>query len=155
MSDAQLYVDSVAAILSALGSALAVSLASAGSAYATYNIGNWILANPDGYTDLNGNGSPVTLQKYFVGVIISGILSIYGLIVSVLLNANSHSGLTIVKGANNLGAGLAVGLCCLVAGYGIGNLTPSKTNFRNNVLVWVFLEALGLYGLIVALIMQQ
>ena len=57
---------------------------------------------------------------------------------------------------NNFGAGLAVGVASLASGVAIGMTDPGKTpNFVQLVLIWIFEESLGLYGLIVALICLQ
>lgn len=64
---------------------------------------------------------------------------------------------------NSLGAGLAVGLSGLAAGFAIGIVGDSGVRgtaqqpklFVGMILILIFAEVLGLYGLIIALIMQS
>jgi V-type H+-transporting ATPase proteolipid subunit len=74
--------------------------------------------------------------------ILSGILAIYGLVVSVLIASNLQMKTSLFLSFIQLGAGLAVGLAGLAAGFSVGM-----------VLILIFAEVLGLYGLIVALLM--
>ena len=121
---------------------------------------------------------------HFVPVIIAGVLSIYGIIVSVILASKlttADNAMTEMDGYRYLSAGLVLGLSCLVSGVGIGKFmelqqhvsvppstngaTPQETDpllpaqgkkadVAKTFLVLVFLEAIGLYGLIVALILS-
>jgi len=69
---------------------------------------------------------------------------------------------TLAAGFVHLGAGLACGLTGLSAGYAIGYVGDSCVRalvneskvFVSMVLILIFAEVLGLYGLIVALIMN-
>merc|ERR1712130_392062 len=105
-----------------------------------------------------GGFSPAT--KYLIPVIISGVLAIYGLIYSVIALQQITSGLTEAQGYGILGAGLTVGLCCLVSGIATGKATfaglpqaaQSSRNFVGLCLILVYCEAIGLYGLIAALL---
>jgi V-type H+-transporting ATPase 16kDa proteolipid subunit len=64
---------------------------------------------------------------------------------------------------NALGAGLAVGLSGLAAGFAIGIVGDSGVRgtaqqpklFVGMILILIFAEVLGLYGLIIALIMNS
>ncbi|CAJ1945016.1 unnamed protein product [Cylindrotheca closterium] len=154
-------------LLTGLGSALSIFLASTGSAIASAEGGIYALRKK-GLTA-------------FVPIIISGVLAIYGIIISILLVGKMGSAeLTEVNGYRHLCAGLAVGLACLASGMGIArflkhlNVAATITsddsdrpesepliqrerramvneNFVHLALSLVFLEAIGLYGLIVAL----
>lgn len=54
----------------------------------------------------------------------------------------------------HLGAGLAVGLCCLCSGYAIGmvgeagvrNMMQEQRVYLGLILILIFAEVLGLYG---------
>ena len=72
-------------------------------------------------------------------------------------------GYTVSQGYATLGAGLGVGLCCLVSGLATGKVSRSgiphaaenRKSFVRFVLTLVYCEAIGLYGLIFALIAQN
>lgn len=93
----------------------------------------------------------------------AGILGIYGVIIAVIAGAQ-------VKGAQDmpekdgykyLGAGLACGLSSLAAGLAIGVAGDAGVRayaqtddiFVGMILILIFAEAIGLYGLIVSIIM--
>jgi len=89
-------------------------------------------------------------------------LAIYGLVVSVLLAGQLSAvsaGYTLYKGFLHLGAGLAVGLSGLAAGFAIGIVGDAGVRgtaqqprlFVGMILILIFAEVLGLYGLIVAI----
>ena len=155
-------------LLTGLGSALSIFLASTGSAIASAEGGIYALRKK-GLTA-------------FVPIIISGVLAIYGIIVSILLVGkmeNTTEMMTEVNGYRHLSAGLAVGLACLASGLGIARFlnhlnkaaivgdepeSPEaqpliqrerramvQENFVHLALSLVFLEVIALYGLIVAL----
>merc|ERR1719219_2387770 len=68
---------------------------------------------------------PELIMKSIIPVVMAGILAIYGVVVAVLISGNldqvSPNGkYTLYKGFVHLGAGLAVGLSGLAAGYAIG-----------------------------------
>lgn len=184
-------------LLAGLGCALATFLSAAGSAVATAH-GSIYAMN---MTQANSPGVYGYI-KAFVPVIISGVLAIYGLIISYLLVKKFNDDMTTTEGARYLSAGLSVGLACLASGWGISlflkqlngkatrkeapscpaapsggsapetfvdeNSSPlseplvptsgsvdvySDTSFIKMVLSLVFLEAIGLYGHIVALLL--
>ena len=94
----------------------------------------------------------------------AGILGIYGLIVSVILNQKiDFKNYTKQKGFSHLAAGLCCGLSSLGAGLAIGiggdagvrALGQEDRIFVGMMLILIFAEALGLYGLIVSLILAQ
>ncbi|KAJ7904849.1 hypothetical protein B0H13DRAFT_2024837 [Mycena leptocephala] len=78
-------------------------------------------------------------------------LQIYGLVVSVLIASDLAVSMSLAQGFVQLGAGLSVGLAGLAAGFAIG-IQPRL--FVGMILILIFAEVLGLYGLIVALIMN-
>merc|ERR1711962_1694572 len=89
----------------------------------------------------------------------AGILAIYGLVVSVLLAGQLSSDYSLYKGFLHLGAGLSVGLSGLAAGFAIGIVGDAGVRgtaqqprlFVGMILILIFAEVLGLYGLIVAI----
>ncbi|KIY48634.1 vacuolar ATP synthase proteolipid subunit [Fistulina hepatica ATCC 64428] len=106
---------------------------------------------------------PELIMKSLIPVVMSGIIAVYGLVVSVLIaGALSPNNYSLFAGFVHLGAGLACGLTGLAAGYAIGIVGDSCVRayvhesrvFVSMVLILIFAEVLGLYGLIVALIMN-
>ncbi|KAF9452902.1 V-type ATPase [Macrolepiota fuliginosa MF-IS2] len=110
-----------------------------------------------------GTFKPELIMKSLIPVVMAGIIAVYGLVVSVLIAGSlKPNDYTLAAGFVHLGAGLACGLTGLSAGYAIGYvgdscvrafLNESKV-FVSMVLILIFAEVLGLYGLIVALIMN-
>jgi len=164
-------------LLTGLGSAASIFLASAGAAIASSHSGLYAVRGND--------------LKAFAPIIIAGVLAIYGIIVSVLLVFTFKDDMTQVEGYRNLSAGLAVGLACAASGLGLATfmkqinehhptMVPHSTSivspeseplvgrhtngtFQQNqqpisfvylCSCLVFLEAIGLYGLIVALFLM-
>jgi V-type H+-transporting ATPase proteolipid subunit len=117
---------------------------------------------------------PDLIIKNVVPVIMAGIIGIYGLVVAVLVSDGRISPpsvptLTIVApvqplytGFIQLGAGLSVGLAGLAAGFAIGIVGDAGVRgtaqqpklFVGMILILIFAEVLGLYGLIVALLLN-
>jgi len=107
--------------------------------------------------------------KSLIPVVMAGILGIYGLIVAVILQ-----GKIVITGPNDkvaayspfygykhLAAGLCCGLSSLAAGLAIGvvgdagvRANAQKDIFVGVILILIFAEALGLYGLIIAIILS-
>lgn len=103
-------------------------------------------------------------MKSLIPVVMSGIIAVYGLVVSVLIagNISPSEPYSLFAGFVHLAAGLACGFTGLAAGYAIGivgdacvraYLYESKV-FVSMVLILIFAEVIGLYGLIVALILN-
>ena len=139
------------------GSSLALTLANIGSAYGTAKAGMGIASM--------SVTRPHLAFKAIVPVIMAGILSIYGLIISVLItqgvkNEGDKSGPAVA--AKALCAGLACGLSQVASGYAIGlvgedgvlSYGKNENVFVALILILIFAEVLGLYGMIVAIIMQ-
>lgn len=94
----------------------------------------------------------------------SGILAVYGLVVSVLIagDMSPDDDYSLFSGFMHLACGLCVGLSALAAGYAIGIVGDEGVRmfmlqpkiFVGMVLILIFAEVLGLYGLIVALILN-
>jgi V-type H+-transporting ATPase proteolipid subunit len=89
------------------------------------------------------------------------ILSIYGLVASVIMSNNIQEKMAAYTGFMQLGAGIAVGLCGLAAGFAIGIVgdagvrasTQQPRLYVGMVLILIFAEVLGLYGVIVSILM--
>lgn len=111
-----------------------------------------------------GQFKPELIMKSLIPVVMSGIVAVYGLVVSVLIvgRLDPSQDYPLYSGFVHLGAGLACGLTGLSAGYAIGIVGDSCVRayvrvtkvFVTMVLILIFAEVLGLYGLIVALIMN-
>jgi V-type H+-transporting ATPase proteolipid subunit len=99
----------------------------------------------------------------------SGIIAVYALVIAVLIAGDmgppggSNGTYTLYTGFMHLAAGLSVGLAGTAAGYAIGlvgdmgvrcYMQQSKI-FVGMVLILIFAEVLGLYGLIVGLILNS
>ncbi|KAH9033603.1 V-type ATPase [Lactarius pseudohatsudake] len=105
---------------------------------------------------------PDLMMKNVVPVVMAGIIAIYGLVVSVLISGNLTPKMPLYTGFVQLGAGLSVGLSGLAAGFAIGIVGDAGVRgtaqqprlFVGMILILIFAEVLGLYGLIVALIMN-
>jgi len=110
-----------------------------------------------------GSFRPDLIMKSLIPVVMSGIIAVYGLVVSVLLSGNVRANdYTLAAGFIHLAAGLACGMTGISAGYAIGIVGDSCVRafvhesrvFVVMVLMLIFAEVLGLYGLIVALILN-
>merc|ERR1711904_105228 len=126
-----------------MGCAAALVFACLGAAYGTAKSGVGV-ANM-------GVMHPDMVMKSIIPVVMAGVLGIYGLIVAVLLasgiKADGAYAYSSFSGFSALSAGLCCGLAGLSAGIAIGIV--------GIILILIFAEALGLYGLIVALILQS
>jgi len=145
----------------AMGAMSAIVFSSLGAAYGTAKSGTGIAAM--------SVMRPELIMKSIIPVVMAGIIAIYGLVVAVIIGvgmeapkAGQASGYTPFKGFLALGAGLAVGLSGLAAGFAIGVVGDSGVRgtaqqprlFVGMILILIFAEVLGLYGLIVALILS-
>ena len=106
---------------------------------------------------------PDLLVKNVVPVVMAGIIAIYGLVVSVLVSDSLSQKQALYTGFIQLGAGLSVGLSGLAAGFAIGIVGDAGVRgtaqqprlFVGMILILIFAEVLGLYGLIVALLLNS
>ena len=138
-----------------MGIASALVFANLGAAYGTAKSGVGICAM--------GVLKPDKIIKSVIPVIMAGILGIYGLIVAVILNQRIGTGYTYKNGYAHLASGLCCGLSSLGAGIAIGiggdagvrALGQTDKIFVGMMLILIFAEALGLYGLIVSLILSS
>ncbi|KAL0581862.1 H(+)-transporting V0 sector ATPase subunit c [Marasmius crinis-equi] len=143
-----------APFFSAMGCTSAIVFTCIGASYGTAKSGVGISAMSVLRPDL--------MMKSVVPVIMAGIIAIYGLVVSVLIAGNLSVTVPLAQGFVELGAGLSVGLAGLAAGFAIGIVGDAGVRgtaqqprlFVGMILILIFAEVLGLYGLIVALIMH-
>merc|ERR1712031_21167 len=142
-----------------MGCACALVFACLGAAYGTAKSGVGV-ANM-------GVLHPDLIMKSIIPIIMAGVLGIYGLIVAVLLGSSIGGtkayGYASYSGYAALSAGLCCGMAGLSAGIAIGIVGDAgvRANARQPklfvgvILILIFAEALGLYGLIVALILSS
>ena len=148
---------SPAGIYGFLGVASAISFANLGAAYGTAKAGVGICTM--------GVLKPEKIIKAIIPVIMAGILGIYGLIVAVILvqKVNEHDTYNYKNGFAHLASGLCCGISSWAAGIAIGiagdagarSLGQQDKVFVGMMLILIFAEALGLYGLIVSLILAS
>eukprot|EP00163_Fabomonas_tropica_P010499 TRINITY_DN2065_c0_g1_i1.p2 TRINITY_DN2065_c0_g1~~TRINITY_DN2065_c0_g1_i1.p2 ORF type:complete len:164 (+),score=48.63 TRINITY_DN2065_c0_g1_i1:181-672(+) len=139
-----------------MGAASALIFACLGAAYGTAKSGVGIASM--------GVLRPELVMKSVIPVVMAGVLGIYGLIVAVIIgNKVSLTTYTPFLGFAHLASGLACGMACLAAGIAIGIVGDAGVRataqqpklFVGTILILIFAEALGLYGLIVALILSN
>merc|ERR1712134_88211 len=140
-----------------MGCAAALVFACLGAAYGTAKSGVGVANMGVMHSDM--------VMKSIIPVIMAGVLGIYGLIVAVLLASGIKGeayGYASYSGYSALAAGLCCGMAGLSAGIAIGIVGDAgvRANARQPklfvgvILILIFAEALGLYGLIVALILS-
>jgi V-type H+-transporting ATPase proteolipid subunit len=139
-----------------MGVASALVFANLGAAYGTAKSGVGIASL--GVIDSS------KIFKSLIPIIMAGILGIYGVIVAVLLNQDAgKADQTPGGGYKILGAGLSCGLSSLASGLAIGvagdagvrAFAQSDGIFVGMILILIFAEAIGLYGLIVAILIRS
>ncbi|KAL1519955.1 hypothetical protein AB1Y20_023441 [Prymnesium parvum] len=149
------------------GATIALSFSCLGSAYGTGKAGVGVSSV--------GVEHPALVMKSMIPVIMAGVLGIYGLIVAVIIGNDvtplavvppggpAYSDYSLYTGYAQLSAGLCCGMSALAAGIAIGivgdagvraHALKPKT-YVGMVLILIFAEALGLYGLIVGLILTS
>ncbi|PNY24695.1 V-type proton ATPase proteolipid subunit [Tolypocladium capitatum] len=157
-----------------MGCTAAIVLATIGASYGTAKSSVAIFAS--------GVLRPDRFMQNTLCAIMAQILSIYGLVASVIIVNITKEKMPAHTGFLQLGAGLAVGLCGLAAGFAIGivgdaggksclrgafraapdQLTPERLVrastqqprlYVGMVLILIFAEVLGLYGVVVSILM--
>ncbi|KAL8580989.1 hypothetical protein ACOMHN_048023 [Nucella lapillus] len=139
-----------------VGVTAAMSFCALGAAYGTAKSGTGISAM--------AVMRPELIMKSVIPVVMAGIIAIYGLVVAVVItqSMSGDQSYTLYKSFLHLGAGLSVGLSGLAAGFAIGIVGDAGVRgtaqqprlFVGMILILIFAEVLGLYGLIVALILS-
>merc|ERR1712084_58408 len=142
--------DPSSAFFGFMGVTSAVVFANLGAAYGTAKSGVGI--------------SSMGVMRSIIPVVMAGVLGIYGLITAVIINGKMTSGdYSAYSGYAHLGAGLTVGMSSLAAGLAIGIVGDAGVRanaqqprlFVGMILILIFAEALGLYGLIVGLVVAS
>jgi len=145
---------SEAAFFGFMGCTAALVFACLGAAYGTAKSGVGVAAM--------GVMRPELVMRSIIPVVMAGVIGIYGLIIAVIVSTQINAATyTTFSGLAHLGAGLSVGLSGLAAGMAIGIVGDAGVRataqqpklFVGMILILIFAEALGLYGLIVALIL--
>lgn len=105
---------------------------------------------------------PDLVMRSIIPVVMAGILGIYGLIIAIIISGamGDPDKYSAFSGYAHLGAGLTVGLSALAAGLAIGIVGDAGVRanaqqprlFVGMMLILIFAEALGLYGLIIGLV---
>ncbi|EFQ87636.1 hypothetical protein PTT_16813 [Pyrenophora teres f. teres 0-1] len=139
----------------AMGCTSAIVFACFGAAYGTAKAGVGVSAM--------GVLRPDLIVKNIIPVVMAGIIGIYGLVVSVLISNGLKQESSLFANFIQLGAGLSVGLSGMAAGFAIGIVGDAGVRgtaqqprlFVGMILILIFAEVLGLYGLIVALLMNS
>jgi len=136
-----------------MGATAAMVFSAMGAAYGTAKSGTGIAAM--------AVMRPEAIMKSIIPVVMAGIIAIYGVVVAVLIagKLEDSKGYSLYMGFVHLGAGLSVGLSGLAAGYAIGIVGDAGVRgtaqqprlFVGMILILIFAEVLGLYGLIVAI----
>jgi len=114
-----------------------------------------------------GTYRPDLIMKSLIPVVMSGIIAVYALVIAVLIAAElappPEKNYTLFAGFMHLAAGMSVGMAGMAAGYTIGivgdmgvrSYMQQSRVFVGMVLILIFGEVLGLYGLIVGLILHS
>jgi len=141
------------------GISMAMILGCAGAAYGTAKSGIGIAGV--------GTFRPDLIMKSLIPVVMSGIIAVYALVIAVLIAGDMSpppsQNYSLFTGFMHLASGLSVGGTGLAAGYAIGivgdqgvrSYMQQSRVFVGMVLILIFGEVLGLYGLIVGLILNS
>jgi len=140
-----------------MGVTSAIVFANLGAAYGTAKSGVGISSM--------GVMRPDLVMRSIIPVVMAGVLGIYGLITAVIINGklDQPDTYSAYSGYAHLGAGLTVGMSSLAAGLAIGIVGDAGVRanaqqprlFVGMILILIFAEALGLYGLIVGLVVAS
>jgi V-type H+-transporting ATPase proteolipid subunit len=164
MSSASPYCPEYAPFFGFLGAALALVFGNMGAAYGTWKsaLGLSTIAKLPRH-----KVQTEMVMKSIMPVILSGVCGIFGLIIAVIISSGmrlptgagqttyslytgyAHLGAGLTVGLSNLASGLAIGMC---GNCGVQDSCRQPKLYIGMVLIWSFGSALGLYGLIVALI---
>lgn len=156
LSAAPEYYPNFAPFFGFAGCAAAMILLCAGAAIGTAKSGIGIAGI--------GTFKPELIMKLLIPVVMLGILSVYGLVVLVLIAGGllPTEEYLLFNGFMHFACGILVGFACLALGYSIGivgdegvrGLMHEPRLFVGIVLILIFAEVLGLYGMIIALILN-
>ncbi|KIH87213.1 V-type H+-transporting ATPase 16kDa proteolipid subunit [Sporothrix brasiliensis 5110] len=143
-----------ASFFGAIGAACAIVFAVIGASYGTAKSATAIFTA--------GVLRPDRLMQNTLCAIMAQALCIYGLVASVIISNGVHEKMALYTGFMYLAAGLSVGLCGLAAGFAIGIVgdagvrasTQQPRLYVGMVLILIFAEVLGLYGVVVSILMM-
>ncbi|XP_047115211.1 V-type proton ATPase 16 kDa proteolipid subunit c-like [Schistocerca piceifrons] len=138
-----------------IGASSAMIFSALGAAYGTAKSGTGIASM--------AVMRPELIMKSIIPVVMAGIIAIYGLVIAILIagQIKSPKEYSLYMGFKHMGAGLTVGFSGLAAGFTVGIVGDAGVRgtaqqprlFIGMVLILIFAEVLGLYGLIVAIFM--
>ncbi|KAJ3252004.1 v-type proton ATPase 16 kDa proteolipid subunit 2 [Boothiomyces macroporosus] len=145
-----------APFLGLAGAACAMIFSAVGAAYGTAKSGIGIAGL--------GQVKPELMMKSLIPVVMAGIIGVYGLVIAVLIanNMDPTKGYSLFAGCVHLASGLSVGFSGIAGGYAIGLVGDAGVRsyiyqpkmFVGMVLILIFAEVLGLYGMIIGLILN-
>ncbi|KAK2085076.1 V-type proton ATPase 16 kDa proteolipid subunit [Saguinus oedipus] len=143
-----------ASFFAVMGTSAAMVFSALGAAYGTAKSGTGISAM--------SVMRPELIMKSIIPVVMAGIITIYGLVVAVLITNSLNDDISLYRSFLQLGANLSVGLSGLAAGFAIGivggagmqGTAQQPRLFVGMILILIFAEVLGLYGLIFVLILS-
>jgi len=144
-----------AAFMGTMGMVASLAFACIGSAYGMAKAGVAVCSI--------GINNPDKLMKSLIPVIMAGMIGIYGVLISIILVSTkipTKPNYPDFQGILGLGGGLACGLSGLAAGIAIGVVGDSGIRasavqqkvFTPMIVVLVFSEALGIFGVIIGII---
>jgi len=149
--------DSTSVFFGFVGVTSAVVFANIGAAFGTAKSGVGISAM--------GVMRPDLIMRSIIPVVMAGVLGIYGLITAVIINSKlgepdkysnfegySHMASGMIVGLSSMSAGMAIGI---VGDAGVRANAQQPKLFVGMILILIFAEALGLYGLIVGLVLAS
>lgn len=149
--------DPASAFFGFVGVTSAVVFANIGAAFGTAKSGVGISSM--------GVMRPDLIMRSIIPVVMAGVLGIYGLITAVIINSKltAPDKYSTFSGYAHMGAGMIVGLSSMSAGMAIGIVGDAGVRanaqqpklFVGMILILIFAEALGLYGLIVGLVLAS
>ncbi|KAI3336746.1 V-type ATPase [Xylariaceae sp. AK1471] len=142
-----------ASFFGVMGCAASIIFTVIGASYGT--------AKSSGAIFSSGIIRPERLMQNTLCAIMAQILSIYGLVASVIIQGDLDEKMPLYQGFMQFGAGITVGLCGLAAGFAIGIVgdagvrasTQQPRLYVGMVLILIFAEVLGLYGVVVCVLM--
>lgn len=145
-----------APILGAIGLIASISLTCAGSAYGTAKAGMGIINS--------AIMRPENMMRNCIPAIMAGLLAMFGVLISYFqLSAMVDQRYSLYTGALHMAAGFSMGFSGLSAGLAIGIVGDAGVRgtcqqpriFIGMVLILIFAEVLGLYGLFMGINMLQ
>ncbi|KCV72512.1 hypothetical protein H696_00106 [Fonticula alba] len=157
MSFSEVVCPAYAPFFGMAGGTLSMVFSAIGAAYGTAKAGTGIVGI--------STFKPEAVMKSLIPVVMAGIVAIYGLVVAVLISSGIGTpggAYSLASGLVHLGAGLSTGLAGMAAGIAVGFIGDAAVRgylhqpklFVGMVLMLIFAEVIGLYGLIVGLILQ-